>query len=84
MLEFLSANWVWILLIGAMLWMMVGHGGCGGGHQHSTPELRTTQTSVNMSTTGGRAQSPPDPGRSPLYPRGVSHVGFVSSASRTS
>ena len=41
MLEFLSANWVWILFVGAVLWMMVGHGGhggCGGGRQHSTPE----------------------------------------------
>ena len=41
MLEFFSANWVWILLVGAMLWMMLGHGGHGGhgggcgGHQHS-------------------------------------------------
>ena len=41
MWEFLSANWIWILLIGAMLLMHLGHGGhgghggCGGGHQHS-------------------------------------------------
>lgn len=43
MLEFLSSNWVWILLIGGMLFMHLGHGhgrghsghmGCGG-HQHS-------------------------------------------------
>ncbi len=41
MLEFLSINWVWILLIGGMLFMHRGHGsghgghgGCGG-HQHS-------------------------------------------------
>lgn len=41
MLEFLSGNWVWILLIGGMLFMHLGHGrghgghmGCGG-HQHS-------------------------------------------------
>lgn len=38
MVEFLSANWVWILLIGTAFWMMLGHGGhggrggCGGGH----------------------------------------------------
>lgn len=41
MWQFLSANWIWFLLIGAMLWMHLGHGrhggqgGCGGGHQHS-------------------------------------------------
>ena len=37
MLEFLSSNWVWILLVGAVLWMMVGHGGHGGcgSHGHS-------------------------------------------------
>ena len=39
MLEFLSSNWPWILLIGAMLFMHLGRGhgghmGCGG-HQHS-------------------------------------------------
>ena len=49
MLEFLSNNWLWILLIGGMLFMHLGHGGHGGsggqsghtghggcgGHQHS-------------------------------------------------
>ncbi len=38
MSEFLSNNWVWILLLGGMLFMHLGHGGghggCGG-HQHS-------------------------------------------------
>ena len=32
MLEFLSNNWVWILLIGGMLFMHLGHGGRHGGH----------------------------------------------------
>lgn len=39
MLEFLSSNWVWLLLIGGMLFMHLGHGrghgghmGCGGHH----------------------------------------------------
>lgn len=48
MIAFLSTNWIWILLIGAMLFMHLGHGGhrshgaagggkdsvggCGGGH----------------------------------------------------
>lgn len=42
MLEFLSNNWVWILLIVGMAVMHLGHGGHGrghaghgGGHQHS-------------------------------------------------
>lgn len=41
MLSFLSANWLWILLIGGMVTMHLRHGshagashgaGCGGGH----------------------------------------------------
>ena len=32
MLDFLSNNWVWILLIGGMLFMHLGHGGGHGGH----------------------------------------------------
>lgn len=42
MLEFLSNNWVWILLIVGVAVMHLGHGGHGrrhaghrGGHQHS-------------------------------------------------
>lgn len=41
MLEFLSSNWLWILIIGGLLFMHLGHGrghsghmGCGN-HQHS-------------------------------------------------
>jgi len=42
MLAFLSTNWLWILLIGGMLFMHLGHGGhaggggCGGGHAGHT------------------------------------------------
>ena len=32
MLGFLSANWIWILLIGGMLVMHLGHGRHGNGH----------------------------------------------------
>ena len=32
MLEFLSNNWLWILLIGGMLAMHLGHRGHAGGH----------------------------------------------------
>jgi hypothetical protein len=50
MLEYLSANWVWMLLVGAMLWMHLGHGGHGGhggcgGHQSSKPTQSSEQTS---------------------------------------
>jgi len=30
MLDFIGTNWVWILLIGGMLFMHLGHGGHGG------------------------------------------------------
>ena len=53
MWEFLSNNWIWILLIGGMLFMHLGHGGQGGhgrvggcgGHQHSSdrPDTPTDQ-----------------------------------------
>ena len=33
-MEFLSANWLWIVLIGFMLWMHLRHGGMHGGHSH--------------------------------------------------
>ena len=36
MLNFLGANWWWMLLLGAMFFMHLGHGrhggGCGAGH----------------------------------------------------
>lgn len=36
MIDFLTANWRWILLIGAFVWMHTRGGGCGmhGGHGH--------------------------------------------------
>lgn len=36
-MEFLSANWLWILFVAAMLWMHLRHGGmhCGGHGGHS-------------------------------------------------
>lgn len=38
MINFFLTYWIWILFIGGMLWMHLGHGGhgghggCGGGH----------------------------------------------------
>lgn len=63
MLDFLSANWLWILLIGGMLYMHLGHGGhgghggCGGhgGHAHSNDQHDTS--------TEQPADRPHDPAR---------------------
>jgi len=35
-IDYLSANWLWIALVGLMLVMHTRHGGCGGhdGHDH--------------------------------------------------
>lgn len=39
MMSFLAANWIWIVLVGAMLAMHLrhggSHGGCGAGHSHT-------------------------------------------------
>lgn len=62
MIGFLTANWVWILLVGAMLWMHLGHGGhsghgghggCGGGHQNGGTAQPDDQ--VEHPHHGGRA-----------------------------
>ena len=43
-MNWLGSNWIWILLIGGMLWMHLGmhrgHGGHGGhgGHAKNTPQ----------------------------------------------
>ena len=36
MIEFLTANWLWIVLVGAFVWMHTRGGGCGshGSHGH--------------------------------------------------
>lgn len=64
MLDFLSGNWMWILLVGGMLFMHLGHGhghsghmGCGG-HQHSENGHPST---AERSAVGG----PSDPHEHP-------------------
>ena len=73
MLEFLSNNWLWILLVGGMLVMHLGHGagpgaghgaghgagqgghgGCGGGHQHSGHQQSGHQHSDHRPADAGR------------------------------
>lgn len=34
-MDFLSANWIWLLLGLAVVWMLVSRGGCGFGGSHS-------------------------------------------------
>lgn len=61
---FLSANWLWIVLIGFMLWMHLHHGGMHGGghhgHDHHTNENSDSHdhaaatSSEAESTTGHR------------------------------
>ena len=70
MFQFLNSNWVWILLIGGMLFMHLGHGGHGGhgggggcgGHQHGSHQHSDTgqesdqQTTKRAGTTVGPTQ----------------------------
>ena len=50
MLNLLSSNWIWILLVGGMLWMHFGHGGHGGcgGHQHSGDHQDTADGQLRL------------------------------------
>ena len=62
MLEFLSANWIWILLIGGMLFMHLGHGGHGGGmgcggHSHSGHREGHADGSAEGSSEGDRSRA---------------------------
>ena len=47
MLDFIGTNWIWILLIGGMIFMHLGHGGHGshGGHDAKDAEGPVTQPS---------------------------------------
>ncbi len=47
MLDFIVTNWIWILVIGGMLVMHLGHGGrgCHGGHGAKDAEEPTAQPS---------------------------------------
>ncbi|QUW85554.1 hypothetical protein SMIR_41605 (plasmid) [Streptomyces mirabilis] len=69
MTGFLTSNWIWILLIGAMLVMHLGHrhgghgggggtGGCGGGGGHVGHDARQDDH-TGHGDRGGRA-GPPD------------------------
>jgi len=47
MIEFLAANWLWIVIAGVFVWMHTRRGGCGmhGGHgDHAHQDAFTTTT----------------------------------------
>ena len=55
MIDFLAANWPWILIGGALVWMHTGRGGCGahGGHGDYAHRDATTATSQDAQHGGG-------------------------------
>jgi hypothetical protein len=63
MLKFLSTYWLWILLIGGMLFMHLGHGGHGGhggkgGHGHGAGG-HAGHNDADQPGTGDQAQHDP-------------------------
>ena len=72
MLEFLSNNWVWILLIGSMALMHLGHGGHGGGHGgHAGCGGGGHKHTETPEDTG--ASSQPVPRNAPQHEHGAAH-----------
>jgi len=66
MVRWLSANWIWLVVVGGMVWMHLGmhrgHGGHGGGHGghahgshggHSGPGPQRQPTAVGHANHGG-------------------------------
>ena len=76
MIDFLAANWLWIVLIGAFLWMHSRGGGCGmhGNHRHGGQDGSSHDESARESrghVPTGRPMTEEQAGR-----RGVhEHVG---------
>ena len=65
MIEFLTANWLWILLGIGVLWFLVrGRGmGCGtGGHSHGSERSPRKQADLQASAAGGQAGATHDHG----------------------
>jgi len=66
MVRWLSANWIWLVVVGGMVWMHLGmhrgHGGHGGGHGghahgshggHSGPGPQRQPTAVGHANHDG-------------------------------
>jgi hypothetical protein len=66
MIDFLTANWFWLVLAAAFLWMHTRGGGCGmhgshGGHgaHRSEPEERVTRADSRPPGRGATASREP-------------------------
>ncbi len=46
MIEFVAANWPWILIGGALVWMHTGRGGCGAHSTHGDHAQRDATTAT--------------------------------------
>ena len=48
-MQWLSQNWIWVLVLAAFIGMHMfghgGHGGCGGGHDHSRRKDKSSDDS---------------------------------------
>lgn len=67
MIDFLAANWLWILLIGAFVLMHTRGGGCGmhgshghGGHQDHRESGRTEHRGCGMHGSHGSSRETPE------------------------
>ena len=66
MVEFIEANWVWLLVGAGVIWFLIRRGGCGmGGHgSHSSQSSRPTTAGSDDEDAGhGEEQSVPSTAR---------------------
>lgn len=76
MLRWLSANWIWVVVVGGMLWMHLGmhrgHGGHGSGShvRKGAPQERRSSTGH-----GSHGQDPSQPGTAEAGTAGHRHRG---------
>jgi hypothetical protein len=72
MIEFLTANWLWILLgIGVLWFLFRGHDmGCGmGGHSHGSEPSRTGQDDSHVGHAAGAGATHDHSAGTPAAPR---------------
>lgn len=56
MIDFLAANWLWMVVIGAFLWLHGRGGGCGMHGGHGDGSLREPQEQPAPQSDGTRPQ----------------------------
>jgi hypothetical protein len=73
MLTFLSTNWFWLLLIGAMLFMHLGHGGhgggCGGHGENADTRTKDRAADDDSADHGAGGVNAPSSGSGERHPR---------------